>query len=175
MSILDTISTLNQEASVRASSGTEKGAADEPTQLTEEDEQNMIVDEEGNSNQEATLLEEAEEVKVATAVQAADVKMESMQEQAEVGKELFSEEVKMEEEESGVGELTEEKTEKNTSIDGGKLLEEQPVDETIKSTSQAKEKAREKIKEGELLCLLFFYIVTPTFICFCCLIRQTLS
>lgn len=157
MSILDTISSLNQEASVRASSDTDKGAADEPTQLTEENEQNRIAVEEVNSNQEAKLLEEAEEVKMATDVQAADVKMESVQEQAEVGKELLSEEVKMEEEELGVCEQTEEKTEKNISKDSGKPIEEKPDDETMKSTSQAKEKAREKIKEGELLCLLFLH------------------
>lgn len=156
MSILDTITSLNQEASVRASSEPEKGgkshAPDEPMQMMEENEHDMIIDE--DSDQEGKPLEEP---KMATEdVQAAEVKMENTHEQVEVGKEPLSEEVKMEEEEeSGAHEHTEEKSEKNK--DGGKVSEEKPDEETVKSTSQAKENAREKIKEGDLLCPLFWH------------------
>lgn len=159
MSILDTITSLNQEASVRASSGTEKGrrgqAADEPMQLVEDSEQDMSLVEEGDNHHDGKLLEEAEEAKLASEVQALEVKTEDMQDQMEVGKERFTEEVKMEEEESG--DQTEEEKEKAASKTTGKDSEEKQDDDLLKSTSQAKQKARERIKEGELLYFLYVF------------------
>uniref|UniRef100_A0A1A7XJD4 BOD1/SHG1 domain-containing protein n=1 Tax=Iconisemion striatum TaxID=60296 RepID=A0A1A7XJD4_9TELE len=150
MSILDTITSLNQEASVRASSETEKGdksqTADDSVLLTEENEQDMDVVEEGEDNPDEKLLEEMEEGKMATDVQASEVKMEDMQETMEVEKEQLIEEVKVEEE-SGSLEQAEEKKEKPTSKVGVKVSEEKMDDETLKSSSLAKQNAKERIKE----------------------------
>ncbi|GLD70434.1 biorientation of chromosomes in cell division protein 1-like 1, partial [Lates japonicus] len=151
MSILDTITSLNQEASVRASSGTEKGrkgqASDEPMQLVEEGEQDMSVVEEGDSHHEGRTLEETEETKVAPEVQVLEVKVEDTQEQMDVGKEGLIEEVKMEDEALGAQEQMEEEKDNATSRTTGKPSEEKQDDELLKSTSQAKQKARERIKE----------------------------
>ncbi|XP_039976169.1 biorientation of chromosomes in cell division protein 1-like 1 isoform X2 [Xiphias gladius] len=151
MSILDTITSLNQEASVRASSGTEKGrkgqVSDEPMQLLEEGEQYMSIVEEGDSHHEGRTLEEAEETKVASEIQAVEVKSEDTQEQMELGKEGLIEDVKMEDEELGAQEQTEEEKDNANSRTPGKPLEEKQDDELLKSTSQAKQKARERIKE----------------------------
>lgn len=153
MSILDTITSLNQEASVRASSGTDKGrkgqASDESMQLVEEGEQDMSGVEEGDGHYDGKTLEEAEEL--ASEVQALEVKTEDTQEQMGLGKEGLIEEVKMEEEELGAQELTEEEKDKAASKTTGKPTEEREDDDLLKSTSQAKQKARERIKEGELL------------------------
>lgn len=147
MSILDTITSLNQEASVRASSDKGRKGQDEPMQLVEDGEQDMSVDEEGDHDE--RKLDEAEEL--ASEVQALEVKTEDSQEQTDLGKEGLIEEVKMEEEESGAQEQTEEEREKAASRASGKLTEEKQDDDLLKSTSQAKQKARERIKEGELL------------------------
>ncbi|XP_053179640.1 biorientation of chromosomes in cell division protein 1-like 1 [Scomber japonicus] len=151
MSILDTITSLNQEASVRASSGTEKGrrgqALDEPMQLVEDSEQDMSLVEEGDNHHDGRSMEEAEEARLASEVQALDVKTEDTQDQIEVGKESFTEDVKMEEEESGAQERTEEEKDKAANKTTGKLSEEKQDDDLLKSTTQAKQKARERIKE----------------------------
>lgn len=153
MSILDTITSLNQEASVRASSGTDKArkgqVSDDPMQLEEEGEQDMSGVEEGDDLHDWRTLEDAEEL--ASEVQALEVKTEDTQEHMDLGKEGLIEEVKMEEEESGVQELTEEEKEKAPIKTTGKPTEEKQDDELLKSTSQAKQKARERIKEGEQL------------------------
>ncbi|MEQ2167043.1 hypothetical protein GOODEAATRI_000175 [Goodea atripinnis] len=64
MSILDTITSLNQEASVRTSLATEKGGKtqvlEEPMELVDENEQDMEVVEESDRNHEGKPLEEAE-------------------------------------------------------------------------------------------------------------------
>lgn len=151
MSILETITSLNQEASVRASSVTEKGrkgqASDDPMQLME-DSEDMSVVEEGDSHHDGKPpLEESEEAKLATEVQALEVKVEDTQEQMDLGKEGLIEEVKMEEEESGAHEQTEEEKDKPVSKISGKPSEEKQDDDAVKSTSQAKQKARERIKE----------------------------
>lgn len=154
MSILDTITSLNQEASVRASSETEKGrkgqVSDEPMELAEESEQDMGVVEEGVSH-----LEEAEEAKMTSEVQALEVKTEDTQEQMDLGNEGLIGEVKMEEEELGAHELKGDEKDKTMGKTPGKPSEEKQDDDQLKSTSQAKQKARERIKEGELLYLLF--------------------
>lgn len=153
MSILDTITSLNQEASVRASSGTDKGrkgqASDESMQVVEEGEQDMSVVEEGGSHHDGKTLEEAEEL--ASEVQALEVKTEDTQEQMGLGKEGLIEEVKMEEEEPGAQELTEEDKDKAAGKTTGKATEERQDDDLLKSTSQAKQKARERIKEEYFL------------------------
>ncbi|KAG8003861.1 Aurora kinase B [Nibea albiflora] len=157
MSILDTITSLNQEASVWASSSTDKGrrghASDEPMQLVEEGEQDMCVVEEGDGQHDGKALEDAEEL--ASEVQALEVKTEDTQEQMDVGKEGLLEEMKTEEEETGTQELIEEEKDKAASKTTGKPSEEKQDDDLLKS-SQAKQKARERIKEGEVLYL--FYI-----------------
>lgn len=156
MSILDTITSLNQEASVRASSCTDKGrkgqTSDESMQLqVEEGVQDMSVVEEGDGLHDGKTLEEAEEL--ASEVQALEVKTEDIQEQMDLGRDGLIEEVKMEDEESGPQELTEEDKDKAASKTTGKPAEEKQEDDLLKSTSQAKQKARETIKEGELYCL----------------------
>lgn len=157
MSILDTITSLNQEASVRASSSTDKGrkghTSDEPMQLVEEGEQDMSVVEEGEGQHNGKTLEDAEEL--ATEVQALEVKTEDTQEQMDVGKEGLLEEVKMEEEETGTQEFIEEEKDKAVSKTTGKPSEDKQDDDLLKS-SQAKQKARERIKEGECCTFLYF-------------------
>lgn len=145
MSILDTITSLNQEASVRATSGTEKGrkGQDDPMELVEESEQDMDVVEEGDS-------QEAEEARMTSEGQMLEVKTEDTQEQIDLANEGLIEEVK-EEEEPGAHEQKEEEKERVLGKISGKPLEEKPDDDKLKSTSQAKQKARERIKEGELL------------------------
>ncbi|KAM9849653.1 uncharacterized protein bod1l1 [Aulostomus maculatus] len=143
MSILDTITSLNQEASVRASSGTDRGsrALDEAMQLVEECEEDMSLVEEGDRK----TSEEAEDAKLALEIQELKVKTEDTQDQMEIGKEIFTEEIKMEEEETGAQDLTEE--DKALSKTSGKPSEEKQDEDLLKSTIQAKQKARERIKE----------------------------
>lgn len=154
MSILDTITTLNQEASVRASSSTDKGrkgqTSDESMQLhVEEGMQDMSVLEEGDGLLDGKSLEEAGEL--TSEVQVLEVKTEDIQEQMDLGRDGLIEEVKMEDEELGPQEPTEEDKDKAASKTTGKTTEEKQDDDLLKSTSQAKQKARERIKEGELL------------------------
>ncbi|KAF1384980.1 hypothetical protein PFLUV_G00125850 [Perca fluviatilis] len=149
MSILDTITSLNQEASVRASSDKGRRGPDEPMQLVEDGEPAMTVVEEGDSHHDGRTLEEAEEL--ASEVQALEVKTEDTQEQMDLGKEGLIEEVKMEEEESGAQEQTGEERDKAASKTTGKPTEEKQDDDLLKSTSQAKQKARERIKEEYFL------------------------
>lgn len=152
MSILDTITTLNQEASVRASSSTDKGrkgqTSDESMQLhMEEGMQDMSVLEEGDGLLDGKTLEEAGEL--TSEVQVLEVKTEDIQEQMDLGRDGLIEEVKMEDEELGPQEPTEEDKDKAASKTTGKTTEEKQDDDLLKSTSQAKQKARERIKEGE--------------------------
>ncbi|XP_034739772.1 biorientation of chromosomes in cell division protein 1-like 1 isoform X2 [Etheostoma cragini] len=149
MSILDTITSLNQEASVRASSDKGRRGPDEPTQLVEDGEPDLTVDEEGDSHQDGRTLTEAEEL--ASDVQALEVKTEDTQEQIDLGKEGLIEEVKKEEEESGAQEPTVEERDKVASRTTGKPTEEKQDDDLLKSTSHAKQKARERMKEEYFL------------------------
>lgn len=163
MSILDTITSLNQEASVWASSSSDKGrkghASDEPMQLVEEGEQDMCIVEEGDGQHDGKTLEDAEEL--ASEVQALEVKTEDTQEQMDVGKEGLLEEMKVEEEETGTQEFIEEEKDKAASKTTGKPSEEKQDDDLLKS-SQAKQKARERIKEGEVLYLFIFLVLACT-------------
>ncbi|XP_032383428.1 biorientation of chromosomes in cell division protein 1-like 1 isoform X2 [Etheostoma spectabile] len=149
MSILDTITSLNQEASVRASSDKGRRGPDEPMQLVEDGEPDLTVVEEGDSHHDGRTLTEAEEL--ASDVQALEVKTEDTQEQMDLGKEGLIEEVKMEEEESGPQEQTVEERDKIASRTTGKPTEEKQDEDLLKSTSHAKQKARERIKEEYFL------------------------
>lgn len=122
-------------------------------ELVEESEQDMDVVEEGDSH-----LEEAEEAKMTSEGQVLEVKTEDTQEQMDLGKEGLIKEVKVEEE-SGAHEQKEEEKEKVIGKIPGKPSEEKPDDDKLKSTTQAKQKARERIKEGELLYLLFVFSI----------------
>ncbi|XP_078809654.1 biorientation of chromosomes in cell division 1-like 1 isoform X2 [Oryzias latipes] len=147
MSILDTISSLNQEASVRSSSATEKSrkslASDDGALLVEEDGQDACV-EDGDDDQDRKLLEEPQEM---MEVQTSDVNVEETGEFMEPGREALTEEVKVEEEGGGVLEQTEEEKDKPTSKTINKPSEEKPDEEVLKSKNQAKQKAKERIKE----------------------------
>lgn len=145
MSILDTINSLNQKASVRTSSDK---VSDEPMEL-DESEQDMGIVEEG-----VCQLEEAEEAKMTSELDSLEVKMEDTLEQREVVvKEELIGEVKMEEEDSGDHEQKVDEKEKATSKTPGKSSEEKQDDDQLKSPSQAKQKVKERMKEGELLYL----------------------
>ncbi|XP_047441431.1 biorientation of chromosomes in cell division protein 1-like 1 isoform X2 [Mugil cephalus] len=150
MSILDTITTLNQEASVRASSVTERGrkgqASDDPMQQMEEGELDMSLDE-CDIQLDGKDYEDAEEAKLATGEEALVFRTEDPQEQMDLGKEELTEEVKMEEEESETQGKIEEEKDNPVSKIIGKQSEERHEDDQLKSTSQAKQKARERIKE----------------------------
>ncbi|TNM98978.1 hypothetical protein fugu_013542 [Takifugu bimaculatus] len=150
MSILDTITTLNQEASVRASSSTEKvrkgQTSDEPSQLQlEEGVQDMKVVEEGDSSSSSDRKTE-EGVQELTS----EVKMEESQDQLDLGRESLAEEVKLEEEKSGGQEPIEEDKDKAVGKPAGKP-EEEHTDDMLKSACQAKQKAKERIKEEYFL------------------------
>lgn len=155
MSILDTITTLNQEASVRASSSTEKvrkgQISDESTQLQlEEGVEEMNVVEEGDSSHCERKAEEGiQEL-------SSEVKMEESQDQMDLERESYVEEVKMEEEKPGAQEPMEENKDKALGKTAGKP-EEEHSDDVLKSFYQAKQKAKERIKEGRLLSFFKIY------------------
>ncbi|XP_076005169.1 biorientation of chromosomes in cell division 1-like 1 isoform X2 [Genypterus blacodes] len=151
MSILDTITSLNQEASCRASTSGEKGrkglSSEEPMQIDEDSEQDMDLVEEEDDQHDGMLAEESEEAKPSSEAQALEVKTEEAEEQMDLLKEKFTEEVKLEDEETGVQEQSEEDKEKAASKLTGKQMEDKQDDDLVKSTCQAKQKARERIKE----------------------------
>ncbi|XP_016894633.2 biorientation of chromosomes in cell division protein 1-like 1, partial [Cynoglossus semilaevis] len=152
MSILDTITSLNQEAIVRASSSTDKGrktpAADEAMHLGEEKDEDMSVEEEGENQLEGKVLEEIVKGKETSDVQMVEVKKEDTQEQPDVGRRVLTDDVKVEDEESECHDPTKEEKDNTTSdVVPEKPLEENCDEEHLKSTSQARLKARERIKE----------------------------
>lgn len=154
MSILDTITSLNQEAIVRASSSTDKGrktpAADEAMHLGEEKDEDMSVEEEGENQLEGKVLEETVKGKETSDVQMVEVKKEDTQEQPDVGRRVLTDDVKVEDEESECHDPTKEEKDNTTGdVVPEKPLEENCDEEHLKSTSQARLKARERIKEGE--------------------------
>lgn len=152
MSILDTITTLNQEASVRATSGTDRGRkgqiGDESLHLLPED-----------SQQDISLFREADgphDTKMETdeatpETPTLEVKQEDADEATDLCKYGVTEEVKMEEGELRTEELKEEDRDKVSGKLAGKTAEEKQDDKQLKSATQAKQKARERIKEGESL------------------------
>lgn len=151
MSILDTITSLNQEASVRATSSTDRGrkgqTTDESLQLLAEDsQQDMSLGVESDV-QHSTKMETDELSTLETPM--VEVKLEDAGEQTDLSREGGTEEVKMEEGELGPEELMEEDKDKIAGKLAGKTAEEKPDEDQQKSASQAKQKARERIKEGE--------------------------
>lgn len=137
---------------MRASSSTEKlrkgQTSDEPTQLQlEEGVQDMKVVEEGDSSSSSDRKTEEGVLELTS-----EVKMEESQDQLDLGRESLVEEVKLEEEKSGGQEPIEE--DKAVGKPAGKP-EEEHTDDVLKSACQAKQKAKERIKEGRLTNLDF--------------------
>lgn len=152
MSILDTITSLRQEASVRATSGTDrvrKGqTVDESLQLLSEDsQQDMSLVGEADGQHDAKM----ETDEAASETPTLEVKLEDAGEQMDLSRDGVMEEVKMEEGELGPEELVEEDKDKVAGKLAGKIAEEKQDDDQQRSASQAKQKARERIKEGESL------------------------
>lgn len=152
MSILDTITSLNQEASVRATSGTDRGrkgqTGDESLHLLSEDSQqnmSLVVEADGQRD---TKMETDEAVPETPSL---EVKQEDAGEPTDLSRDGVTEEVKMEEGELGPEELKEEDKDKVFGKLAGKTAEEKQDDDQQKSACQAKQKARERIKEGESL------------------------
>lgn len=152
MSILDTITTLNQEASVRATSGTDRGrkgqTGDESLHLLSEDsQQDMSLV--GEADGHCDTKTETDEAEPETAL--LEVKQEDAGELTDLSRDGVTEEVKMEEGELRSDELKEEDRDKVFSKLAGKTAEENQGDDQQRSASQAKQKAKERIKEGESL------------------------
>ncbi|XP_046876340.1 biorientation of chromosomes in cell division protein 1-like 1 isoform X2 [Hypomesus transpacificus] len=150
MSILDTITTLNQEASSWASSSGEKnrkGGLEEPMLDLEEGEQDMNVVEEGEEDQEETG---EEDLMLLSDFHAMDVKKEDV-ELTDSERERLTE-MKTEEEEVGTPELADEGKDKvDSKISGTPKEEGQTLDvDPLRSPSEKhhmKQKARERLKE----------------------------
>ncbi|XP_067104424.1 biorientation of chromosomes in cell division protein 1-like 1 isoform X2 [Osmerus mordax] len=150
MSILDTITTLNQEASSWASSSGEKnrkGGLEEPMLDLEEGEQDMNVVEEGEEDQEKTG---EEELMLLSDFHAMDVKKEDV-ELTDSERERLTE-MKTEEEEVGTPEQADEGKDKvDSKISGTPKEEGQTLDvDPLRSPSEKhhmKQKARERLKE----------------------------
>lgn len=150
MSILDAITTLSQEASMRASFSSEKGhksqLSEEPMDI-DDSEQDMSSGE-GEAQQDK-IVEYTEDEKLTSKVQALEVKSENSQDQLEQSREGLKVEVKKEEDESEAHEeATDDKDDKDkssTRTASKPSVEKQ--DEELKTSSQAKQKAKERMKE----------------------------
>lgn len=152
MSILDTITSLNQEASVRATTSTDRGrksqTGDESLHLLSEDsQQDMSLVGEADGQRETKV----ETDEAAPETPSLEVKQEDTGEPMELSRDGVVEEFKMEEGELGPEELKEEDKDKVSGKLTGKTSEEKQDDDQQGSASQAKQKARERIKEGESL------------------------
>lgn len=150
MSILDTITSLNQEASVRAISGTDRGRKGQTGNeslhlLSEDSQQDMSLIREADSQRETKM--ETDEASQDTL----EVKQEDTGELTDLSRDGVTEEFKMEEGELGPEELKEEEKDKVSGKLAGKLTEEKEDEDQQRSASQAKQRARERIKEGESL------------------------
>ncbi|XP_057705981.1 biorientation of chromosomes in cell division protein 1-like 1 isoform X2 [Corythoichthys intestinalis] len=135
MSILDTITSLNQEANIKATEK-ERKTLDESA---DDGEQDMSLDEEEDRK---TEEEEGNEAKPGIEVKEIEVNLDDPPDGLDVGKEISTEEVKMEEEEPRAEEQTEEKPKVGSKISGKHSEEKQEED-----SCQAKQKAKERIKE----------------------------
>ncbi|KAL0973626.1 hypothetical protein UPYG_G00207330 [Umbra pygmaea] len=156
MSILDTITTLNQEASSRASSSGEKDhkGGSEKDQAPEESIQEFEVGgqdtgllEEGEKDQDGKTTAEDEEAKLVSEVQAVEVKTEEVQVHIDSEGEGMKEEV--EEEEAGnKGHAEDRKEIKSTGQpkDEGQNKETDPL-QSPNEKHHMKQKARERLKE----------------------------
>ncbi|XP_037117769.1 biorientation of chromosomes in cell division protein 1-like 1 isoform X9 [Syngnathus acus] len=135
MSILDAITSLNQEANIRS---TEKGrkALDEPV---EDGEQDMSLDEEEDRK---TEEEEADQANLGEELRELEVTTVDAPDQMDIGKEISPEEINMQEEEPRGEDQAEEKLKVGVKT-SGKPSEEKQEEENY----QAKQKAKERIKE----------------------------
>ncbi|CAL8262579.1 unnamed protein product [Lota lota] len=158
MSILDTITSLNQGASSWAGPSGEKGrkgpTSEEPMQPGEKGEHDVVLAEEGDHRQDGQTMDEAEEAKLALEIQAVDIKTEDSQvefskEEGEAG------EVKTKEEETdgeegekaGGQDQADEEKDKAGGRTGKSAAEKQDDDDSLKSPNQIRQKARERLKE----------------------------
>lgn len=151
MSILDTITSLNQEASVRATTGTDRRKSqtgDESLHLLSEDSQqdmNLIGEADGQCDAKMETDEAAPETP------PLEVKQEDAGEPTDLSRDAVTEEVKMEEGELGPEELKEEDKDKVSRKLARETSEEKQDDDQQKFASQAKQKAKDRIKEGKSL------------------------
>ncbi|KAM9834589.1 biorientation of chromosomes in cell division protein 1-like 1 isoform X3 [Syngnathus typhle] len=135
MSILDAITSLNQEANIR-STEKERKALDEPV---EDGEQDMSLDEEEDRK---TEEEEADQANLREELRELEVTTVDAQDQMDIGKEISPEEINMQEEEPQGEDQAEEKLKVGVKT-SGKPSEEKQEEENY----QAKQKAKERIKE----------------------------
>jgi len=178
MSILDTITSLNQGASTWAGPSGEKGrrgpGSEEPMQPDEPGEQDVVMAEDGDrGHQDGQTPDEAEADKPAPEGRAADVKtedtemeftreeggpeevkttMKEEEEEEEEEDEEDEEEEEMEtegEKEKGGGPEQAGEEKDKTGGRAGKPSGEKQDTEDLKSPNQMRQKARERLKEGE--------------------------
>ena len=162
MSILDTITSLNQGASSWAGPSGEKGrkglTSEEPMQPGEKGDHDMVIAEEGDHSQDGQTADEAEEAKLALELQAVDIKteesqVESSKEEGEAGEVgMKEEETNGEEGEKDGGQeqqAAEEEKDKAGGRTGKSSAEKQDEDDSLKCPNQIRQKARERLKEGE--------------------------
>lgn len=133
---------------MRASSSTDKvrkGQTSEESAQSQVEEgvQDMNIVEDGDSSHSDRRAEEgAQDL-------TSEVKMEESQDHMDLGRENLAVEVKMEEEKPGAQEPVEEDKDKAVGKTAGKPGEENN-DDVMKSVCQAKQKAKERIKEGRM-------------------------
>ncbi|KAG7255781.1 hypothetical protein CRUP_018185, partial [Coryphaenoides rupestris] len=168
MSILDTITTLNQGTSTWAGPSGEKGhgcpGSEEPMQPGEPGEQDVVMAEEGDrGHQDGQTPDEAEADKPAPEGRAAEVKTEDTEMEftreeggAEEVKRTIKEEEEEEEEEmetegekekGGGPEQAGEENDKTGGRAGKPSGEKQDTEDLLKSPNQMRQKARERLKE----------------------------
>ncbi|KAK0148247.1 Biorientation of chromosomes in cell division protein 1-like 1 [Merluccius polli] len=159
MSILDTITSLNQGASSWPGPSGDKvrkfPTSEEPMQPGEKGEQDAVTAEEGDQRQDGQTPDEAEEAKLALEVQAVDVKTEDSQMEftkeegdAEEGKtKKEEEEGEGEEGEKEGGQEQADEEDKTGSRTGKSSADKQDDDDLLKSPNQIRQKARERLKE----------------------------
>ena len=155
MSILDTITSLNQGASSWAGPSGEKGRrgppSEEPVQPGEKGDQDMAED--GDPSPDGQAADEAEEAKLELETQAVDIKMEESQgesskEEGEAGEVRTKEEEMDGEEGEKAGGQEQAEEEKAGGRTGTSSAEKQDYDDSLKSPNQMRQKARERLKEG---------------------------
>ena len=154
MSILDTITSLNQGASSWAGPSGEKGRrgppSEEPVQPVEKGDQDMAED--GDPSPDGQAADEAEEAKLELETQAVDIKMEESQgesskEEGEAGEVRTKEEEMDGEEGEKAGGQEQAEEEKAGGRTGTSSAEKQDYDDSLKSPNQMRQKARERLKE----------------------------
>lgn len=164
MSILDTITSLNQGATTWAGPGGEKGSrgpgSEEPMQTGEPGEQDVVMAEEGDCRHEdGQNLDQTEADKPAPEGRVADIKTEDTEMEftredggaEEVKTTIKEEEMETEgdKEKGGGPEQAGEEKDKTSGRVGKPSSEKQDAEDLLKSPNQMRQKARERLKEGE--------------------------